>query len=162
MFYIWYQDSLPRSSRSRNTNLYCFRCYIFVYLHLCVIVYLFIYDFVYLLICLLAPQSGAHTIAPHRDPNPIPSNPIQSNPLINSWKVGHRIAWGVSRACRSYLVKQVLAPHVKALEVTLWERFFGFFHSLISSSHHEIATLAILASHDIREGFKTPSHGKCP
>ena len=44
--------------------------------------------------------------------------------IINSWKVGHRIAWGVSRACRSYLVKQVLAPHVKALEVTLWERFF--------------------------------------
>merc|ERR1712018_159824 len=31
---------------------------------------------------LLAPQSGAHTIAPHRDPiQPIP-NPIQSNPLI--------------------------------------------------------------------------------
>ena len=30
-------------------------------------------------IFLLAPQSGAHTIAPHRDPNPNPSNPI---PLI--------------------------------------------------------------------------------
>jgi len=29
---------------------------------------------------LLAPQSGAHTIAPHRDPiQPIPSNPIQSH-----------------------------------------------------------------------------------
>ena len=28
---------------------------------------------------LLAPQSGAHTIAPHRDPKP---NPIQSIPLI--------------------------------------------------------------------------------
>ena len=70
--------------------------------------------------------------------------------IINSWKAGHRIAWSVSRACRSYLVMQVLAPHVKNLEVTLWERFFAFFHSLISSSHHEIATLAILASHDIR------------
>ena len=70
--------------------------------------------------------------------------------IINSWKAGHRIAWGVPRACRSYLVKQVLAPHVKSLEVTLWERFLGFFHSLISGSHHEVATLAILASHDIR------------
>ena len=26
----------------------------------------------------LAPQSGAHTIAPHRDPNP---SPTQSNPI---------------------------------------------------------------------------------
>ena len=39
------------------------------------------------------------------------------------------------------------------MEVTLWERFFAFFHSLISSSHHEIATLAILASHDIRSNL---------
>ena len=51
-------------------------------------------------------------------------------------------------------MKQVLAPHVKALEViTLWERYLGFFHSLISSSSHEIATLAILASHDIRSNL---------
>ena len=34
---------------------------------------------------LLAPQSGAHTIAPHRDPiQPIPSNPTQSNPTYSS------------------------------------------------------------------------------
>ena len=75
--------------------------------------------------------------------------------LINSWKTGHRLAWGVSRACRSYLVNQVLAPHVKDLEVTLclWERFFGFFHSLLSSSSHEVAALAILASHDRRSNL---------
>ena len=30
-----------------------------------------------LILGLLAPQSGAHTIAPHRDP----SNPIQPNPI---------------------------------------------------------------------------------
>ena len=31
---------------------------------------------------LLAPQSGAYTIAPHRDPNPTHPIPTQSNPLI--------------------------------------------------------------------------------
>ena len=80
-------------------------------------------------------------------------NSTEVEMLLNSWKTGHRLAWGVSRACCSYLVKQVLALHVKASEVTLWERYFGFFHSLISSSSHELATLAILASHDIRSNL---------
>ena len=35
----------------------------------------------------------------------------------------------------------VLAPNVKNLEVTLWERFFGFFRSLLTSASQEVVVL---------------------
>ena len=35
----------------------------------------------------------------------------------------------------------------------MWERFFGFFHSLLTSSSQEVVTLTILASHDIKSNL---------
>ena len=48
---------------------------------------------------------------------------------------------------------QVLAPNVKNLEVTLWERFFGFFHSLLTSASQEVVILALLAYREIRSNL---------
>ena len=42
----------------------------------------------------------------------------------------------------------MLAPHVKD-----FRGYLGFFHSLLSSSSHEVAALAILASHDRRSNL---------
>ena len=33
----------------------------------------------------------------------------------NAWRTGHKLAWDVPRACHSYLVQTVLAPHVGSL-----------------------------------------------
>ena len=50
----------------------------------------------------------------------------EANMFTNSWKTGHKIAWKVPRACRSYLVDNVLAPHVDNMKASLLHRQVGF------------------------------------
>ena len=73
--------------------------------------------------------------------------------VVNSWKLSCKLAWDVPRSCHTYFVHQVLAPHVKNLEVSLWENFAGFFKGLLASSSHEVVTLSLLASRDIRSNL---------
>ena len=73
--------------------------------------------------------------------------------VANSWKLSCKLAWNLPRSCHTYFVHQVLAPHVKNLEVSLWENFAGFFKGLLASSSHEVVTLALLASRDIRSNL---------
>ena len=73
--------------------------------------------------------------------------------LVNSWKLSCKLAWNLPRSCHTYFVHQVLAPHVKNLEVSLWENFAGFFKGLLASSSHEVVTLSLLASRDIRSNL---------
>ena len=37
--------------------------------------------------------------------------------VFAAWRIGHKLTWRVHRGCRSYLVQQVLAPHVTSLRV---------------------------------------------
>ena len=53
--------------------------------------------------------------------------------VFAAWRTGHKLAWRVHRGCRSYLVQQVLAPHVTILRVQILCKFCGFFRSLLYS-----------------------------
>ena len=70
--------------------------------------------------------------------------------LTNAWRTGHKLAWDVPRACRTFLVESVLAPHVPSLRVSLLHRVIGFFRGLLASPSHEVTVVALLAARDIR------------
>ena len=70
--------------------------------------------------------------------------------VVNAWRTGHKLAWDVPRNCHTYLVEEVLAAGVASLEVSLLERFHGFFRSLLASPSHEVVVVALLATRDIR------------
>ena len=70
--------------------------------------------------------------------------------VFAAWRTGHKLAWGVHRGCRSYLLQQVLAPHVTSLRVQILCRFRGFFRSLLDSPSSEVAVVARLAARDVR------------
>ena len=70
--------------------------------------------------------------------------------VFAAWRTGHKLAWGVHRGCRSYLVQQVLAPHVTSLRVQTLCKFRGFFRSLLASPSNEVAVVARLATRDLR------------
>ena len=70
--------------------------------------------------------------------------------VFAAWRTGHKLAWGVHRGCRSYLVQQVLAPHVTSLRVQTLCKFRGFFRSLLASPSNEVAVVARLAARDLR------------
>ena len=74
----------------------------------------------------------------------------ESEMFTNEWKTGHKIAWDVPRACHTYLVQTVLAPHVGSLRASLLHREVGFFHGLLTSPSKEMTVAALLASRDIR------------
>ena len=59
----------------------------------------------------------------------------------------------MSRACRTYLVQTVLAPHVTSLRASLLHRAVGFFHGLLASPSQEVVTVALLAARDLRSGL---------
>ena len=51
--------------------------------------------------------------------------------MINAWRTGHKLAWNVPLSCHTYLVEEVLAAGIANLEVSLLERFLGFFKGYI-------------------------------
>ena len=70
--------------------------------------------------------------------------------VLAAWRTGHKVAWNVHRGCRSYLVQQVLAPHVTSLRVQTICKFRGFFRSLLDSPSQEVRVVARLAARDLR------------
>ena len=70
--------------------------------------------------------------------------------MINAWRTGHKLAWNVPLSCHTYLVEEVLAAGIANLEVSLLERFLGFFKSLLASPSQEMVVVALLASRDVR------------
>ena len=73
--------------------------------------------------------------------------------VYSSWKTAIKLAWGVHRGCRSYLLQSVLAPGVPSMKVKLLTRFLGFFHSLLSSPSKEITVAVRLAARDVRSNL---------
>ena len=53
--------------------------------------------------------------------------------ICAAWRTGVKLAWGVHRGCRTYLMQQVLTPGVPSLRVNLLVRYGKFFlrHSSI-------------------------------
>ena len=75
--------------------------------------------------------------------------------VFAAWRTGHKLAWKVHRGCRSYLVQQVLAPHMTSLRVQTLCKFRGFFRSLLDSPSSEVAVVARLAARDLRSSVGT-------
>ena len=73
--------------------------------------------------------------------------------FMNAWRTGHKLAWEVPRSCHTYLVQEVLAPHVADLNVSLMLKFVGFFRSLLTSPSSEVVVVALLAARDIRSNL---------
>ena len=46
----------------------------------------------------------------------------EASMMVNAWCTGHKLAWEVPGGCRSYLVEEVLAPHVSSLQASLLSR----------------------------------------
>ena len=70
--------------------------------------------------------------------------------FTNAWRTGHKIALDVPRACHTYLVETVLAPHVGSLRASLLHRQVGFFHSLLTGPCKVATVAALLVSKDKR------------
>ena len=73
--------------------------------------------------------------------------------LTNAWHTGHKLAWNVHRGCRTYLVQEVLAPHVPSLRASLMHRFIGFFRGLVDSPSYEVVVVARLAARYVRSNL---------
>ena len=73
--------------------------------------------------------------------------------LTNAWRTGHKLAWNVPRACRTYLVESVLAPHVPSLRASLLHRSVGFFRGLLACPSQEVVVVALLAARDLRSNL---------
>lgn len=73
--------------------------------------------------------------------------------LVNAWRTGHKLAWAVPRGCRTFLVQEVLAPHVRNLRASLQHRVVSFFHGLLTSPSQEAKVVALLAARDIRSSL---------
>ena len=73
--------------------------------------------------------------------------------FVNAWRTGHKLAWEVPRSCHTYLVQEVLAPHVVNLNVSLLLKFVGFFRSLLASPSSEVVVVALLAARDLRSNL---------
>ena len=73
--------------------------------------------------------------------------------MVNAWRTGHKLAWDVPWGCRTYMVQEVLAPHVVSLRANLLSREVGFFRSLLTSPSHEVTVLALLAARHIRSNL---------
>ena len=70
--------------------------------------------------------------------------------ICSAWRTGVKLAWGVHRGCRTYLLQQVLAPGVTSLRVNLLLRYRAFFRSLLNSPSPEVQVAVRLAARDIR------------
>ena len=77
----------------------------------------------------------------------------ESKMMVNAWRTGHKLAWRVPRSCRTYLVQEVLAPHVPGLQASLLSRFVGFFRGLLTSPSNEVTVIALLGARDIRSSL---------
>ena len=73
--------------------------------------------------------------------------------ICSAWRTGVKLAWGVHRGCRSYILQQVLTPGIPSLRVNLLMRFHTFFRSLLVSPSPEVQVAALLAARDLRSSL---------
>ena len=78
---------------------------------------------------------------------------LEGKMLVNAWRTGHKLAWDVPRSCHTYLVQEVLAPHVSSLQASLLSRHVGFFRGLLTSPSNEVTVVAMLAARDLRSNL---------
>ena len=71
--------------------------------------------------------------------------------MTNAWTTGHKLEWNMPRACKTYLVQNMLALHVPYLRAYLLHRGV-FFHSLLAIPSMDARVAVLLAAQDQRSG----------
>ena len=64
-------------------------------------------------------------------------------------QVGVKLAWGVPRGTRTYLLQQCLAPGATSARAEIMARFTGFFTGLRNAPSGEVRTVALLCARDL-------------
>ena len=70
--------------------------------------------------------------------------------FFSAQTVGIKLAWGVPRATRTYLVQQCLAPGATSARAEVLARFAGFYTGLRNAPSQEVRTMALLCGRDLR------------
>ena len=70
--------------------------------------------------------------------------------VFNSWSTCVKLAWGVPRATRTYLVDNLLSAGIPSVRACVLARYCKFLFSLRSSPSMEVRVVANLAGADIR------------
>ena len=70
--------------------------------------------------------------------------------VYSSWRSSVKLAWGLPRNSKNFLIGSLLAPHISPPVVTLMHRQAKFFHTLLQSPSQEIQVLARLSARDVR------------
>jgi hypothetical protein len=73
-----------------------------------------------------------------------------SKSFFSAQQVGVKLAWGVPRGTRTYLLQQCLAPGATSARAEVMARFAGFFTGLRNSPSAEVRTVALLCARDLR------------
>ena len=68
---------------------------------------------------------------------------------FNSWKTCIKLAWGITRAARSYFL-DYLSGGLISVKRDVLSRYAGFYKSLLNSSCREVNILARMVAMDIR------------
>ena len=64
-------------------------------------------------------------------------------------QVGLKLAWGVPRGTRTYLLQQCLAPGATSARAEIMARFCGFFSGLRNAPSAKVRTVALLCGRDL-------------
>ena len=65
-----------------------------------------------------------------------------------TWGTWVKLCWGVPRACRSYIVENLLAVGFKSFSTQIKTRYVNFFQRLLVSKSDEVCLLAELTRRD--------------
>ena len=77
----------------------------------------------------------------------------ESQKYFSAWNTALKLSWDVPRACRTYIVQQVLSPDIPCMRTKVLSRFHGFFLGLLQSPSREIQTAARISARDIRRNL---------
>ena len=75
---------------------------------------------------------------------------LATNMYFNTWTTNVKLAWGVPRNTRTYLVQTVLAPGSTSTRTDILARYVKFFRSLRNAPSHEVRTASLLVGRDLR------------
>ena len=75
---------------------------------------------------------------------------VKAKQVFNTWSTCVKLAWGVPRATRNYLVDNLLSAGIPSVRACVLARYCKFFSTLRSSPSMEVRVVANIAGADMR------------
>ena len=70
--------------------------------------------------------------------------------FFNCWSTSVKLAWGLDRATKTYIVDNLLAGGLPSMRSSVLACFGNFYKGVERSTSLEVRTLATIAAHDVR------------